>query len=213
MFISPVEQLIEGLQSPDRLDLEFKECRDVLSQDLWETDGAFANTQGGWLLLGVTNKGIPVGVRIPDKLKTELFNLRKEKDHHGAYHQILQSLHESACEPTLFDRRNIEDVDKDLRAKREELRQENEILRQVRKSLRQKMRREQKAEFITQNIIRLCRLRPQSSGKLAEAFRMSAPNIITRYVGKLMQEGKIQWTGRTKNDKAERYVAPYSNGG
>lgn len=76
MQISPlVEQLIEGLQSRERLDLEFKACRDSLSQDLWETVSAFANTQGGWLLLGVNDKGVPLGVTNPEKRVIELFNL------------------------------------------------------------------------------------------------------------------------------------------
>jgi len=76
MQISPlVEQLIERLQSQERLDLEFKECRESLSESLWETVSAFANMQGGWLLLGVTNQGIPIGVLNPEKLKTDLFNL------------------------------------------------------------------------------------------------------------------------------------------
>ena len=76
MQISPlVEQLVERLQGKERLDLEFKECRETLSASLWETVSAFANTQGGWLLLGVTNKGVPIGIVNPDKLRTDLFNL------------------------------------------------------------------------------------------------------------------------------------------
>ncbi|MDI6767645.1 MAG: putative DNA binding domain-containing protein [Bacteroidota bacterium] len=76
MQISPlVEQLIERLQSKEQLELEFKECRDALSNDIWETVSAFSNTQGGWLLLGIDNKGSPVGVNNPDRRVSELFSL------------------------------------------------------------------------------------------------------------------------------------------
>ena len=44
-----VDQLIERLQNQEQLEMEFKECKEALSQDLWETVSAFANTQGGWL--------------------------------------------------------------------------------------------------------------------------------------------------------------------
>ncbi len=80
MSISPlVEQLIERLQSRERLDLGFKECRDSLSETFWETVSAFANTQGGWILLGVDNKGIPVGVNNPDRMKKHLFDLGRNR--------------------------------------------------------------------------------------------------------------------------------------
>jgi ATP-dependent DNA helicase RecG len=76
MQISPlVEQLIERLQSREQLDLEFKECKESLSENLWETVSAFANTRGGWLLLGVTDKGIPIGMLNPEKRVKELFDL------------------------------------------------------------------------------------------------------------------------------------------
>lgn len=80
MQISPLlEQLIERLQSRESLDLEFKECRDSISDSFWETVSAFANTQGGWILLGVSNKGLPVGVRDAEKMTSDLFNLGRNR--------------------------------------------------------------------------------------------------------------------------------------
>ncbi|HWP81843.1 MAG TPA: ATP-binding protein [Bacteroidota bacterium] len=135
--------------------------------------------------------------------------LRKEKDRRGAYYQIPESLLESSRSPTLFDQERLRDVDKDLRVQRENLRLENETLRHIRKTLRQKMRREEKRNFIRQYIIRLCGLRPHSSLELAKAFKMSSANIVTNYLKQMVGEGKIQWTGRSKSDKEGRYVATF----
>ncbi|MGA9364589.1 MAG: RNA-binding domain-containing protein [Bacteroidota bacterium] len=75
-----VEQLVERLQDKEQLDLEFKECRDALSHSVWETVSAFANTQGGWLLLGVNNEGVPLGVRNPERRVQELFDLGRNRN-------------------------------------------------------------------------------------------------------------------------------------
>lgn len=55
--------------------MEFKECKEGLSQNLWETVSAFSNTQGGWLILGVSDGGELVGVTNAEKRVKELFDL------------------------------------------------------------------------------------------------------------------------------------------
>ena len=83
MSFSPIiEQLIERLQNRESLDLEFKDCRGGLSNDLWETVCAFANTQGGWLLIGVDKKGIAVGFDEDhaNNLKKDLFDIERNKN-------------------------------------------------------------------------------------------------------------------------------------
>lgn len=83
MSFSPIiEQLIERLQNRESLDLEFKDCRGDLSNDLWETVCAFANTQGGWLLIGVDKKGLPVGFDedYANRLKKDLFDVERNKN-------------------------------------------------------------------------------------------------------------------------------------
>ncbi len=50
---SLLQVLIERLQAREGLELEVKSARGGLPQDLWPTVSAFANTQGGWILLGV----------------------------------------------------------------------------------------------------------------------------------------------------------------
>ncbi|RKZ21180.1 hypothetical protein DRQ16_03935, partial [bacterium] len=51
--------------------VEYKESREKLSRDIWETVSSFANTEGGVILLGykkVKNKYIPVGVKNPSHI-------------------------------------------------------------------------------------------------------------------------------------------------
>lgn len=61
--------------------LEFKISKDSLSKTFWETYSAFANTQGGYIILGVEEKdGINiVGVDNVEKIKKELFSTANNK--------------------------------------------------------------------------------------------------------------------------------------
>lgn len=47
-------QLLERTGSHEAPDVEFKRARGGLPRDLWPTASAFANTSGGWILLGVS---------------------------------------------------------------------------------------------------------------------------------------------------------------
>ena len=61
--------------------LEFKTSKDSLPKSFWETYSAFANTQGGYIILGVeeNSPNIVVGVNNADKIKKELFSLANNK--------------------------------------------------------------------------------------------------------------------------------------
>src|SRR5574344_1944659 len=61
--------------------LEFKECVLALSKDFWETYSSFANTNGGLIVLGITDKPVNiVGVGRPKKVLEDLFNIASNKE-------------------------------------------------------------------------------------------------------------------------------------
>lgn len=73
-----LEQLVLRLQSRESLDVEFKRGRGGLPHDLWPTVSAFANTRGGWILVGVQEQtdGMPFaeGLGNPDARLQDFHN-------------------------------------------------------------------------------------------------------------------------------------------
>lgn len=66
-------------ESPrEGLMLEYKEARFALPKTFWETVSAFANTEGGWIVLGVAEKPIGtyevIGVDVPEQVLKQLWN-------------------------------------------------------------------------------------------------------------------------------------------
>ncbi|MCC6174338.1 MAG: ATP-binding protein [Chloroflexi bacterium] len=74
-----LDQLLLRLQEKESLELEFKTARGGLPRELWPTVSAFANTQGGWLVLGVDESAGPtiVGVTNPEKMLQQLHDLMR----------------------------------------------------------------------------------------------------------------------------------------
>lgn len=63
--------LVERLAGQESLEVEFKSARGGLPQALWPTVSSFANTQGGWILLGIAEQadGLSIeGIENPDAL-------------------------------------------------------------------------------------------------------------------------------------------------
>jgi ATP-dependent DNA helicase RecG len=70
--------LLERLEGREALDLEFKAARGGLPNSLWSTVSAFANTRGGWIVLGVNEEAGPFsieGVANASALLTTFCNL------------------------------------------------------------------------------------------------------------------------------------------
>ena len=70
-------ELIGRLQKYEWSDIEFKEARNAASRAAYETVSAFANTAGGWLVVGVRDHGGAleiVGVMQVDKVQNEFLS-------------------------------------------------------------------------------------------------------------------------------------------
>ena len=50
------EELLELLKRPEGGDVEFKKAQNSVSHDAYKTVSAFANTNGGWLIFGISDK-------------------------------------------------------------------------------------------------------------------------------------------------------------
>ena len=75
------------LEQGEHLTLECKRCENKLPNSLWETYSAFANSYGGYILLGIEEhrtetdphkRFIIQGVTNPDKLITDFWNLAND---------------------------------------------------------------------------------------------------------------------------------------
>lgn len=77
------KQLIQQLRDIEWEDFEVKEAAGGLPKNTWETVSAFANTAGGWIVLGIQQKGnqfVIKGLPAPGKTEQDFINtLRGEK--------------------------------------------------------------------------------------------------------------------------------------
>ncbi len=68
-------------------DFEVKEASRELPKNIWETVSAFANTAGGWIILGIAQKGKRyevVGVENPEKVEQDLVTTLRSKQKFNA---------------------------------------------------------------------------------------------------------------------------------
>ncbi|MBU2574342.1 MAG: putative DNA binding domain-containing protein [Elusimicrobia bacterium] len=73
-----IEELLQKLTLRENLELEFKAAVGGMPSDLWDTVSAFANTRGGWILLGVREDEEKIrveGVKNAETMKQDIFNL------------------------------------------------------------------------------------------------------------------------------------------
>jgi ATP-dependent DNA helicase RecG len=75
---SVISSLDSLLLSGEWNDTEFKEARNALPNSAFETVSAFANTHGGWLVLGIKQDGERFeiqGVDEPDKIQNDFLSV------------------------------------------------------------------------------------------------------------------------------------------
>lgn len=67
---------------PEGIHIEYKKAEKKLPKDFWSTYSSFSNTEGGIVVLGISEdeKGnyLITGVENPEKIKKELFNLLRD---------------------------------------------------------------------------------------------------------------------------------------
>ena len=77
-----IEELLQQFNFQENLELEFKTAALGMPAGMWDTVSAFANTHGGWLLLGVReDKGRITldGVRNAEAMKQNIVNLMRNR--------------------------------------------------------------------------------------------------------------------------------------
>lgn len=77
-----IEELLQKLNLRENLELEFKTAAGGMPSSLWDTVSAFANTHGGWILLGVREDKEKIrveGVKNSEAMKQDIFNLMRNR--------------------------------------------------------------------------------------------------------------------------------------
>lgn len=72
------EELLSRLKDIEWDDFEVKASKENLPKDVWSTVSAFSNTSGGWLVLGIEQKGKTFhvqGIGNPEKIESDFLNI------------------------------------------------------------------------------------------------------------------------------------------
>ena len=75
-------ELLSRLSDIEWDDFEVKEARNELPKSIWETVSAFSNVSGGWIVLGVVQKGKKFeiqGVDNPEKMEQDLLSVLRSR--------------------------------------------------------------------------------------------------------------------------------------
>ena len=75
-----MKKIIDIINSGEGIDIEFKRCGNKLPKTFWETYSAFANTNGGVIILGYDEKSNNIiGIEEPEKIILDLVTMANDK--------------------------------------------------------------------------------------------------------------------------------------
>ena len=74
-----INEILENIQNlKEKSTIELKKASSELPKSFWETYSSFANTKGGYIILGIDEQkegNIITGVTNPEKIETDLWNM------------------------------------------------------------------------------------------------------------------------------------------
>ena len=124
------EKMREMLSKDEKITIEYKECANQIHDSVYETVSAFSNRYGGYIIMGVKDGGIPIGVNRnavkdlkknfvnqlnnPNKMSPTLYLSIEEFEYEGMlllYTYVPQTSTVEKCSGRVYDRNEEGDMD------------------------------------------------------------------------------------------------------
>ena len=124
------EKMREMLSKDEKITIEYKECVNQIHDSVYETVAAFSNRYGGYIIMGVKDGGIPVGVNRnavkdlkknfvnqlnnPNKMSPTLYLSIEEFEYEGMlllYTYVPPTSTVEKCSGRVYDRNEEGDMD------------------------------------------------------------------------------------------------------
>jgi hypothetical protein len=83
------ETLLKRISDIEWDDFEVKKASGELPKNIWETVSAFANTSGGWIVLGITQQGKNFEITGNAMLRDQLFGVMSARPVERSTHEDL----------------------------------------------------------------------------------------------------------------------------
>lgn len=124
------EKMSELLSKDEKITIEYKECVNQIHESVYETVAAFSNRYGGYIIMGVQDGGIPIGVNRnaakdikknfvnqlnnPNKMSPTLYLSIEEFEYNGKlllYTYVPSTSMVEKCSGRVYDRNEEGDMD------------------------------------------------------------------------------------------------------